>query len=52
MFERSERQAAREKRSANLKKFLADEFDSEISSSTQAVRSITAASKAERVVNF
>lgn len=50
MFERSEKQAARDKRSAHLKKFLADnEFDSEVTS--QAIRTISSKSE-KKVVNF
>lgn len=47
MFERSEKQAAREKRSANLRKFMADEFDT--NASTQSIKM---SSRSEKIVNF
>lgn len=47
MFERSEKQAAREKRSANLRKFMADEFDT-----SNATQSIKMSSRSEKIVNF
>lgn len=51
MFDRSEKQAARDKRSAHLKQFLADELDSDrTQSSTKAIKISSRSEK--KVVSF